>query len=257
MSKAAVTSFSLKLARADEHLTALNNEVVAFLKVRPYEVVTEAAAGRYSARVVYRQTPPDLLLMLIGDVLSNLRAALDHMAWSLAGAHADSRTEFPIFLDRDRFHGAEVQGPRGKLHDMSTCAQRIIEQMQPYHGLNGQPEEEPLWLLHLFSIEDKHRALNLVAAGIDIHLQVQTNPQNPAAGLTGRTGDLSLKDGEEIYGIPVRDPSQVKNYSSVTFDVAFDPEGPSRGSPLRVRNALSDMRESVAWALRSLRPFIP
>src|SRR6266481_8747888 len=96
-----VASFEMKLIRADEHLKALNHEVADFLQVGPYEVVTEKdiPAGTLRARVVYRQDPRDLLLMLIGDVLHNLRSALDHSAWSLAGAKANSGTEFPIFTD--------------------------------------------------------------------------------------------------------------------------------------------------------------
>src|SRR5439155_12421134 len=103
------------------------------------------------------------------------------------------------------------------------------------------------------SIEDKHHAFNLVAAETDIRLAVQTSPKHPAYGLTGQTGRLPLKDGAEIFRIPVRDPSQVKDDSHSTFDVAFDPEGPGRG--ISVRQGLSDMWETVAWALRSLRPF--
>ena len=113
-----IASFSMKLVRADEHLQALNNEVAAFLQVGPYEVVTEQdiPAGFLRARVVYRQEPPDLLFMLIGDVLHNLRSALDHLAWSLAGTKADKKTEFPVFLKKNEF----LSRGRDKIHDMPT-----------------------------------------------------------------------------------------------------------------------------------------
>src|SRR5262245_36277639 len=90
------------------------------------------------------------------------------------------------------------------MHDMSPCAQRLIEQMQPYHGLNGSPEMEPLWLLQKLGIEDKHHTLNLVAGGVDIRLEVLTHPEtSPVAGLTGRTGWRPLPDGAEIYQFPL------------------------------------------------------
>src|SRR5207245_8555555 len=98
----------------------------------------DVATNIYSGRVRYRQAPPDIVLMLIGDVLSNLRAALDHIAWSLAGQRANLQTEFPIFVDRKWFSAIDRKGRpiRGsglcKMHDMPTCAQRCIEQMQPY-----------------------------------------------------------------------------------------------------------------------------
>jgi hypothetical protein len=97
------STFTMKLVRADEHLKDLNNEVAAFLQIRPYEVVTkkDIPAGNLYGQVIYRHAPPDLLLMLIGDVLYNLRSALDHLAWSLAGTHANKRTEFPHILRQE------------------------------------------------------------------------------------------------------------------------------------------------------------
>ncbi len=239
----------MKLVRADEHLKALNNEVAAFLQIRPYEIVTkkDIPAGNLYAQVIYRHAPSDLLLMLIGDVLHNLRSALDHLAWSLAGTRADFYTEFPIFLDETRFRANGLR----KMHDMPTPAQNIIESLQPYKGVHGLPESEPLWLLQQLDIEDKHHTLNLVAAGVDVRVDVSTSPIHPAYGLSGRTGYLPLEDGKEIYRIPLRaNPSQVQDYSHSTFDAALDPKGPGRG--ISLREGLRDMREAVAEAIRLL-----
>lgn len=243
----------MKLVRADEHLKALNNEVAAFLQIRPYEVVTkkDIPAGNLFAQVIYRHTPPDFLLMLIGDVLHNLRSALDHLAWSLAGTKADRRTEFPIFCKEKGFLG---QRGRAKIHGMPTPAQNIIESLQPYKGTHGLPEIEPLWLLQQLGIEDKHHTLNLVAAGVDVHLYVRTG-SHPAYGLTGRTGYLPLEDGAEIYRIPLpTNHSYVQDDSHPIFDVALDPKGPGRG--ISLREGLRDMREAVAEAIRLLEPHV-
>jgi hypothetical protein len=259
------STFTIKFARADQHLKALNNEVAAFLQMRPYEIVTknDISAGSLCAQVIYQHAPSDLLLMLIGDVLQNLRSALDHLAWSLAGTHANKRTEFPIFLDKRKFNAINRHGipERGsgleKMHGMPVPAQTAIESLQPYQRVHGLPEEsEPLWLLHQLSIEDKHRALNLVAAGVDARLDVSTSPIHPAYGLTGRTGYLPLEDGKEIYRIPLpADPSQVRRYSNFTFDVALDTKGPGRGVSLR--EGLRDMQEAVGEAIGLLQPFVP
>lgn len=248
-----VSTFTMKLVRADEHLKALNEDVANFLAIRPYEVVTkkDIPAGNLCAQVVYRHAPPARLLMLIGDVLYNLRSALDHLAWSLAGAKADRRTEFPIFYEERGF----VDQGREKMHDMPTPAQNIIESLQPYKGVHGLPESEPLWLLQQLGIEDKHHTLNLVAAGVDVHPYVRTG-SHPAYGLTGRTGYLPLEDGAEIYRIPLpANPSQVQDYSHSTFDVALDPKGPGRG--ISLREGLRDIREAVAEAINLLEPFVP
>jgi hypothetical protein len=248
-------TFHMKPSRADEHLEALNNEVAAFLETRPYEVVIkkDIPAGKLSTQVIYRHAPPDLLLMLIGDVLHNLRSALDHLAWSLAGTEADRSTEFSIFVDEIKYRS----GATRKMHDMPTTAQNIIESLQPYKGVHGLPESEPLWLLQQLSNEDKHHTLNLVAAQVDVQLHVSTG-SHPAYGLTGRTGCLTREDGEEISRIPLpADPSQVQDYSHYTFDVALDPKGPGRGIPITLHEGLSNIRDAVAGAIRLLEPSVP
>lgn len=250
-----VSTFTVKLARADEHLKALNDEVADFLAIRPYDVDTQQDGPRddISAKVVYRHAPPDRLLMTIGDVLYNLRSALDHLAWSLAGPKADRRTEFPIFCEERGFLGDRG---RAKIHDMPAAAQTIIESLQPYKRSHSSPERTPLWMLQAACIEDKHRTFNLVAAGVSGDIHVSTNLCHPGYGLTGTTGDyLTFKDGAEIFHIPgPLDPSQVQDYSRYTFDVAFDPKGPARG--IRLREGLRDMREAVAEAIRLLEPHV-
>jgi hypothetical protein len=258
-----VSTFTMKLVRADEHLKALNDEVAAFLQIRPYEVVTQqdVPRGNIRAHVVYRHAPPAILLMLIGDVLYNLRSALDHLAWSLAGTNADTRTEFPIFADKSKFCAVNSHGipKRGsgllKMHDMPVSAQAVIESLQPYNGSHGLPECAPLWLLQASCIEDKHHTLNLVAAGMEGNVHISTG-RHPAYGLTGTTGYLMLEDGAEIFHMPGPvDQSRVQDYSRYTFDVAFDPKGPTRG--IRLREGLRDMREAVAEAIRLLESFVP
>jgi hypothetical protein len=110
--------------------------------------------------------------MLTGDAVHNLRSALDHLAWSLAGASADRHTEFPIFIDEAKFRDKG----RTKMRGMPSQAKKIIKSLQPYKRPHGLPEEkEPLWLLQSLDIEDKHRTLNLVASGVMGRLHVSTN----------------------------------------------------------------------------------
>jgi hypothetical protein len=255
-SMSTISTFPMKLIRADEHLKALNDEVTDFLAIHPYEVITQqdSPRGNISAKVVYRYTPPDRLLMLIGDVLYNLRSALDHLAWSLAGTRADETTEFPIFCKERGFLG---QRGGAKIHDMPAAAQTIIESLQPYKRSHSSPERTPLWLLQAANIENKHHTLNLVAARVRGDIHVNTSLCHPSYGLTGTTGDyLTFEDGAEIFRIPGPvDPSQVQDYSRYTFDVAFDPKGPARG--IRLREGLRDMREAVAEAIRLLEPLVP
>jgi hypothetical protein len=139
--------------------------------------------------------------MLIGDAIHNLRSALDHLAWSLAGTNAGRSTEFPIFVSRTEF---SKRGKR-KMHGMPTPAQKIIKSLQPYKRPHGLPKErEPLWLLQNLDIEDKHRALNLVASEMMGNVDISTSRDHPAYGLTMVTGLIPLADGAEIFRTTAR-----------------------------------------------------
>jgi hypothetical protein len=245
-------SFTMKFIRADEHLKALDDAVVDFLATRPYEVVTEQVGRQISGRAVYRHEPPDRLLMLIGDAVHNLRSALDHLAWSLAGTSASRRTEFPVFVSRTKF---SKRGKK-KMRGISASAQTIIESLQPYNRPHGLPEErEPLWLLHNLDIKDKHHTLNLIGLGLFGSVLLSTSEAHPAYGLTGVTGYLPLIDGAEVFRFsgPI-DQSQLQDHSRYTFDVAFDPRGPAGGVGLR--EGLREVRESVAAAIKLLEPHV-
>jgi hypothetical protein len=84
----------MKLARAQEHLEALNAEIDEFRKVDAYTVTFEPSDDRRQVAVklvVLRNLPPEWGI-LIGDCIHNLRGALDHLAFALPRAvGADAR----------------------------------------------------------------------------------------------------------------------------------------------------------------------
>jgi len=143
------------------------------------------------------------------------------------------------------------------MHDMPQAARDIIEALQPYNRPHGLPEEkEPLWLLKNLDIENKHHALNLVASGLMGSIHISTRRDRPEFGLTGVTGFVPLVDGAVIFRLPApHDRSQVRDHSSYTFDVAFDPGGPVQGAGLR--ECLRDGRGSVAEAIQRLEHLVP
>jgi hypothetical protein len=75
----------LKLARADQHLKALDQEIDWFLKRNPQLFTHErnAQTGEDLLWTLTRTNPPDEWSCIVGDVLYNLRSCLDHLAWQL------------------------------------------------------------------------------------------------------------------------------------------------------------------------------
>jgi len=161
-------SFEAKLLRARQHLHALDSEIKEWLASRPYSKSGEfnAQTGEHVVYVEpYDEAPPDSISLLIGDSVHNLRACLDHLAYSLAVHHTGDplpadmakASEFPIFIDRDRYI---EQAPR-KIRGIAPAAQTVIERLQPYHtGSNAALHA--LWQLNELCNVDKHRRYNFL-----------------------------------------------------------------------------------------------
>jgi hypothetical protein len=99
-----------------------------------------------------------------GDVIHNLRSALDHLAWELAKWETGEPRKplnccFPIGRDFDSYKAAK----KGAIAGMSPEATKAIDDLKPYKGPDGN---EPLWMIHYLDIVDKHR--HLLVAGYKI-----------------------------------------------------------------------------------------
>jgi hypothetical protein len=109
------------------------------------------------------------LSVILGDVVHNLRSALDYLIPPLveaSEAKLSTKHGFPIFLDPGDYAAkvgsktkAKAKGPlRHVTHGLATIAD-----WQPYNT-HGNPEADPLWGVHRFSNADKHRQLTAFAA---------------------------------------------------------------------------------------------
>src|SRR5262245_52737821 len=77
----------LKLARAKEHFTELREKAEAFLATEPYDWSMETEAftdgtREYRISASVDDHPPIELGLIAGDVVQNLRAALDQLIWA-------------------------------------------------------------------------------------------------------------------------------------------------------------------------------
>jgi len=153
-----------KVRRAKEHANALEAAVSNPSKFyRPEDWGADAQFQRKARYFSVRLTGPDITLPLrwsvwIGDILHNMRSALDHLAWQLV---QDGRcpnpkmrelVQFPIYSDRTSYNKMLDK----RLPGVSRAALKIIRTRQPY--LRGKrAADHPLALLAAFSNADKHR----------------------------------------------------------------------------------------------------
>ncbi|HXC47592.1 MAG TPA: hypothetical protein VNU20_04825 [Candidatus Sulfotelmatobacter sp.] len=101
--------------------------------------------------------------LIVGDIIHNLRSALDHLVYQLAILHGQStnfarETFFPISLDASSFSKARV-----KLEShIAPRALALIEELQPYKAadlVGKDPKASKLWIVSELDIIDKHRIL--------------------------------------------------------------------------------------------------
>ena len=99
----------LKIARAKRHILELEQTLEAYRQTKPYSLshkLTEIKPGDAVQIKLPEKIPPELSV-ITGDVLHNLRSALDHLAYQLAlqnGAESISDIYFPFWRDIATFN---------------------------------------------------------------------------------------------------------------------------------------------------------
>ncbi len=176
-----------KVDRARVHIDALDRGVAAFKASDPFSVVFEGHTedGGNIFRFDVRSQPPPDLGLLVGDIVANLRASLDHLTWQLAlanrgGNRPSKRTAFPIYDTPNTYS----TGSKDKLKHVGHEAREIIERLQPYHR-RIRPEAYWLGLLNELANRDKHQVLNAV---------------HGRAGVRGTDGQVARLDHPMVDG---------------------------------------------------------
>lgn len=165
-----LTASRAKVTRAREHYVTLCAEAHAAFDARPpYSVRlsdVDNATGWCSVYVTPRGFSEPRLGVLVGDLVHNLRSALDYIVIGLvlvAGASVTTGHKFPIFDDPGKFRKT-VYSPAGRpalrKHgplDGVLAGADLVEELHPYH--RPDPHSDPLWHVCRFSNADKHREI--------------------------------------------------------------------------------------------------
>jgi hypothetical protein len=145
-----------KIQRAKKHIEELISALEAFWDSEPNSVrfEDEPTTGR---RTYYLDRVTDVPLeipVIIGDVLHNLRSALDHLAYQLPVIPSQTGprwTQFPIVESAAKYMASDV---RRKVQVFRPDVVKTLDVVKPYKGGN-----ELLWRLHSLNTIDKHRLL--------------------------------------------------------------------------------------------------
>lgn len=221
-------SWDLKLDRAEQHLAELAAEVQRFTDRHPYEAVPQPYAddGRQFLRFVLRFTeqPSELLAVIAGDVVHNIRSALDHLVVANVPEERRKFAGFPIFWTCPFDAEGKVRSDRtGRAWTRCTTGLpplllRQVEMLQPYRDPAGDDREamrargidpddvHALGNIGRFDNADKHQALLAVPYGV----------HNP---------DATVRVRDEVRGFPVLDGVIKDGGQIAVFDMATFPPG--------------------------------
>jgi hypothetical protein len=170
----------LKIGRAQQHLGELERSVSDFLARKPFVVLVEKPEEMpdyldcvaWVARI--REEVPNEWSPIIGDIVHNLRTALDLMACDLVRLNGKSASGVHFPFARSE---AELSKHIKEKHIDRAGPQVVseIRKLQPYEGGNLA-----LRAIHDLDIVDKHQSLiamatGVVTAGVTLYLNGHPN----------------------------------------------------------------------------------
>ena len=258
----------VKIERAKQHIRELNAEVKSFFDTHPYVIGTKR--NPQTRQLIYYVTSvretPITLAAIAGDVLQNLRSALDHLAYQLvlvgtSGVGSAYHVSFPIADDAAKYKSESIRKVKGMRQDGIDA----INAIKPYKGGN-----DTLWRLHKLNNIDKHRflitvgsafrSINLMAHAEQVFRQVLASDPNfsdfgevklPKAFFKSADRLFPLKAGDELF-IDVPD-AKVNEKMEFSFDVAFgEPQVVEGESLLETLQHMADLVDHLVFSFAPL-----
>lgn len=248
-----------RIDRAKTHANALATEWNAFVEKDPYVMFTDVDPEGHGVVGLRRRVemPADIPLLL-GEVLYQLRAALDNCVYTLAVLTTGSdpppgeqRLQFPIY-DTPR----EWKNNESRLNDLTDDHRRMLKDVQAFN--DPRWDREHLALLNRLAREDRHRTLRVVAAILwEADLDVSVRPGSGATITEALVFNLNavVDDKTPVVGFTVSPPT---TSADIDVDGKFECKievveaaaggGPWRPFPDRIRL----MHEAVAQQVGAL-----
>ena len=232
-------SATAKLERAKKHLIDLKAGIEKFHKSVPFEVFKEEnEAGDLVFRVkIHKAVPEGEWSLIVGDLVHNLRAALDLRISELVRANGNAISRDHAFPFANNVHDYQrVSG--GRLVGLTPSQIQTVDSLNPYGGGNSL-----LWELHTLDILDKHRQLiisgsaqqSVIVDPTEILRKMQPDWNIPSMPIALRPAerDFPLKDGSELFSIKKAARSDgVGENVGFPFEIAYSDGSNTYGEPL-------------------------
>jgi hypothetical protein len=262
-----VPSYLLKLRRAEKHLAEVEVMVDEYVHRNPYDVSegVEDDQGRTLRTLRFTEQPSDMLAVVIGDFIHNMRSALNHLAASCAPRENWRMVQFPIFetdpfeldpatgkplADRQRSRDAWERQIRG----MSDEAVAALKGLQPYYLGPDDSTFHGLTLVEELSNTDKHRELVVLSNALLDPVVTTILTDGTRLAPIRRPGHA--KDGAQIHTEPLPREMKVEISGTAEVVVGIREDTPDAGHvevPGSLHTILKACRDS---AIPTLIPFV-
>ena len=245
------------LGRANKQLKALNQAVRRFVRSQAYQLrkstVTEDGK-RYGIIYVDSCKPiPDEIPLLVGDICSSLRSALDSIlrqVWLKEDPDFDKPVSFPICDSLDLF---EIAAPK-HIAGLPRDQQAMFECVQPYNRGNNY-----LSILRELSNADKQRPKQVVSTTsiIDqIKLRGMISPSGKFRFISNSSKPPELEVGTELMRVPLEEfVGDIDVDRKFKYWQVFG-SSPEIAEGLGVISTLTAIRDEVKCILDQFRPVL-
>ena len=254
---------NFKIEWAKVHLDTLKSSIAAF-KAEPAKLYGVSTKEDHEQQLLFITivsiNPVELMKLglIAGDFICNLRASLDHLAWTLAklGKKKPSGdTCFPIIGIAPRTQAEIDERIAACTRGMPADAVTAMKTFQPYHSGNAYKSHH-LWRLHFLWNLDKHRNIALYSADSGVVCEIASGVPvtrkdfNDRAVVSlplsakdkvrfNRRPDIKILFGDEERGIQVSVEDLGAIYEFVSTEVfpifaRFVPQIGTPGSPLGI-----------------------
>lgn len=205
-----IPSARKKLTRASTHLAELRTTVDQFRAEHPYEF-TSASPGNEPGKpdipiavaVVKAHPIPDDWALITGDILTNVRAALDHAVFPHIRAKKpdlpQKYVQYPIWDTKEQWENKKTW--------FEVPVAEIIGQSQPYRNGNDYAGH-PLHVLRELVNQDKHRDLVIATCAVsalnvperDLYTVVSTTVHQVPMTVGAVVAEARLRLAQSVHG---------------------------------------------------------
>lgn len=278
-SSAVSDPWTIKINRAIELTQALENEIKNYMESGAARVETTWIPQQSLFELTLRieRNPPERWSAMVGDIVHNLRSALDARMFQLIASRAAGRREyeeaqgmkpsafrewfvqFPIFPTRDQV--AEIK--RSSWHQglLDPALQSHLDALEPYAHFDRLNLEDdvkqrnidfhPLTTIQDLSNTDKHRAIHLLICAVDI--VYAGVPEGLTLEYKG-ADPFPWGDGSVIMRAPIQgegDPTRISFNHELAIAIERDVH-PLRST--QITATLAGLTQRIVWTINYLRP---